>query len=188
MNDEYHCCVAGDRLETWRQRGISGGRSGGDCPLQRPSVVIAVATFHHAREYGDRDRAIIAAEQLFAEAFHLRQPQNHHHDQLIGSCVAYLHQHLGEEANFADLAEYLGVSYSYDKIKQVRLAFTGKIIFIDALHPQVQELLQDADLTILRMAQLCGFDDPYSFSRSFKRSVGVAPCHWRSEIVQWRGR
>ena len=190
--DEFHCCVAGERLHTWQER---GWLPDGDHIWRLPNAEALsthfrrIAHFHHAHEYGDRDRAIIAAEQLFAEAFHLRQPPNHHHDRLISSCVAYVHQHLAEDIDFIFLARQMGVSYSLlrQRIKQVTGLSPAKLL-LQMRCTFAQELLQDADISIQHIAEQCGFDDPYSFSRSFKRSVGIAPSHWRNNIVQWRGR
>ena len=44
---------------------------------------------------------------------------------------------------------------------------------------RAKALLTDTDKSVKEIAYDLGFDDPYTFSRTFKRVEGVAPAHYR---------
>ena len=190
--DEYHCCVDGQRIQHWVQRGwIPRKNQVWRLPDAETLTTFfrRVGNFHRSSSYGNRDRAILAAEQLYLEAFHQRQTPGHQDDHLVRSCLALCRQRLAEEIHFTDLAVEMGVSYSLlrQRIRQTTGQSPAKILLQMRCH-HAQELLQDVSLTIQQIANDCGFEDPYTFSRSFKRSVGVAPSHWRDQLLQWRGK
>ena len=190
--DEYHCCVSGPRIHTWYERGWLPEQ---DTVWRLPNaesltaLFRRVGTFMQSHAYGDRDRTILAAEQLFCEAFHLRQHQHHQHDHLVGACMAIFQQRLHKVVNLPKLAEELSVSYSLLR-QRIRTAtgLSPAKLLLRVRCQHAQELLQEPDLTIADVAAACGFDDQYTFSRSFKRAVGVAPSHWREQLLQWRGQ
>lgn len=43
-------------------------------------------------------------------------------------------------------------------------------------------LMQDADLTVAEIANRIGYDDPYYFSRLFRRHTGLSPRAYRREL------
>jgi AraC-like DNA-binding protein len=190
--DEYHCCLNGPRIHTWYERGWLPEQ---DIVWRLPSaeslttLFRRVGSFHNSHDYGDRDRTIIAAEQLFCEAFHLRQHQHQQHDHLVSACIALFQQRLSEEIHLQHIAEELLVSYSLlrQRIRSATGLSPAKLL-LQIRCQQAQAYLQETDMTIGEVASACGFDDQYTFSRSFKRAVGVAPSHWRDQLLQWRGQ
>ena len=132
-----------------------------------------INSYHSGLTHGNRDRAILAAEQLFVEAFHRRRHPGHEDDHLVRSCLGLCHERLAEPLHFTDIADELGVSYSLlrQRIRQSTGQSPAKLL-LQMRCNYAQELLQDPELTIQQIATECGFEDPYTFSRSFKRSVG----------------
>lgn len=189
--DEYHCCVTGERLQQWCERRWIPHKNQ---VWRLPNTEVLsnfyqrINSYHSGHTHGNRDRAILTAEQLFVEAFHRRRHPGHEDDHLVRSCLGLCHERLAEPLHFTDIADELGVSYSLlrQRIRQSTGQSPAKLL-LQMRCNYAQELLQDPELTIQQIATECGFDDPYTFSRSFKRSVGVAPSYWRERLFRWRG-
>ncbi len=49
---------------------------------------------------------------------------------------------------------------------------------------KAQELLGDTEQTVAAVARECGFPNPFSFSRAFKRKFGVSPLVWRKKHIR----
>ena len=45
------------------------------------------------------------------------------------------------------------------------------------------DLLVHTNLSICEIAQKIGFDDPYYFSRLFKKEMGLSPAHYRKTHI-----
>ena len=46
---------------------------------------------------------------------------------------------------------------------------------------QAKRLLQNSTGTVTDISELCGFSDPYYFSRIFKKQTGLSPTHFRKQ-------
>ena len=46
------------------------------------------------------------------------------------------------------------------------------------------ELLRSTNLSVAEIAELCGFEDPFYFSRLFKRRCFLTPVEYRKEYSQ----
>ena len=124
------------------------------------------------RNHGNRDRAILAAERLFVEAFHRRRHPGHD-DHLVRSCLALCHERSLSPAfprysgKWASAIPYSGNVFA----KQPPI--TGQII--TANPPSCTGTPAGSDTAETKNRHRMRLYDPYTFSRSFKRSVGVVP-------------
>ena len=58
----------------------------------------------------------------------------------------------------------------------------GRMVGMDVLMERAAKLLTDnSDMSIARVATLCGYDETNSFGRSFKRAYGVTPSQYRGQ-------
>ena len=79
-----------------------------------------------------------------------------------------------------DICETLGVSPSLLRLVFNECAQKSPVSFLlDRRLEQAKKLLSYSDSTILEIAELCGFDSPFYFSRQFKKHFGVAPSFFR---------
>jgi len=87
-----------------------------------------------------------------------------------------LGERLSDVIDLEDLADKLGMSYD-----RFRRRFKERFGIAPYQHrllcklTQAQELLATTDLSVARIAEMLRFDDPFHFSRLFKRKFGVAP-------------
>lgn len=45
-------------------------------------------------------------------------------------------------------------------------------------------LLKATDYSVSNIAQMCGFSDPYYFSRAFKKTLGKSPSEYRKNKIK----
>ena len=51
---------------------------------------------------------------------------------------------------------------------------------------RARQLLADVDLSIKEIAQRCGFDDAYHFSKTFRQIDGLPPTKYRESLLAGR--
>lgn len=99
-------------------------------------------------------------------------------------CRGYLVAHAEAGESLADAARACGVHPAY--LSRLFKQYEGEtaVRFVTRLRlGRALELLESSDRTVQEIAGRCGFDDPYAFSRTFKRLYGLAPLHYRRRAL-----
>jgi transcriptional regulator GlxA family with amidase domain len=137
---------------------------------------------------GDRDRAVAMTERLLIECRHSYAEDQHKTESLpsVESAMNYCRQHLHEDIDFKRLARQHAVSYSFlrQRIRQLTGVPPGQFL-LQLRCSAAQSLLTDTDLSIKEIGLRVGIEDPFSFSRVFKRQTGIAPRHYRQQMSPW---
>jgi AraC-like DNA-binding protein len=47
---------------------------------------------------------------------------------------------------------------------------------------KAQQLLANTDMNLQDIARQVGYDDPYTFSRAFKNTIGISPQFYRKNL------
>ncbi len=93
----------------------------------------------------------------------------------------YLNEHYKEDVMFEDIAEEIGISYSY--LRKLVKEETGKSL-IDNVNilriEEVKHLLLYSDLSISQIAQEVGYRNIQSVNRFFKKYEGISPSEFKS--------
>lgn len=100
----------------------------------------------------------------------------------IEMAIKYMRENIEKPISLLDLCEYVGYSESHFTAIFKRETRQTPINYMIQL--RVQTACQLLDLTDMKVNQLCykvGINDPYYFSKLFKRVVGVSPSKYRSE-------
>lgn len=121
--------------------------------------------------------SLILSEIYFREKVDEASQQNRH----ITTTVRYMYRHLDQELKLEDLAEELQLSKSY--INASFKKYTGRApidFFINLKMQEACKLLKATELYICEIGQKLGYDDPYYFSRIFKKVIGVSPKEYRN--------
>ncbi len=133
---------------------------------------------------GDHDQALLMALGFLLEVEHARliakQPRTT--DPLIDAARQRLAALHATPISLTSLAAQLQVSYS--TLRQRFTAATGKgPAHWLAQHrcENAQRLLADTDAPIKQIAAQVGIPDPFSFSRLFKRLIGISPENYRKQ-------
>ena len=94
-----------------------------------------------------------------------------------------MYKHLDENLSLRDLSRELELSKSYLNAVFKKYANRAPIdFFINLKMQEACKLLKSTDMYILEIAQSLGYDDPYYFSRIFKKMIGVSPREYRNGI------
>ena len=104
-----------------------------------------------------------------------------------GLDIEALHLHMqsriNERLSLEDMAALAGQTSRYQFIRHYR-AHTGQTPVKAFLHMKVARacyLLETSRLPVTDIAQQLGFDDPYYFSRLFRKATGVSPARYRKQ-------
>ncbi|PKM23042.1 MAG: AraC family transcriptional regulator [Gammaproteobacteria bacterium HGW-Gammaproteobacteria-14] len=93
----------------------------------------------------------------------------------------YMQQHIHERLSLDALCQAAGQTSRYQFIRRYQ-AITGQTPVQAFLHRKISHacyLLEVSDLSVADVALQFGFDDPYYFSRLFRKITGVSPSSYR---------
>lgn len=110
----------------------------------------------------------------------ISEPQEQ--QELFHRICNYIRNHFEEEISLKTLANEFGITPETVR-RQFHKADTGltpgKLIARLRLQLAV-ELLEHTETSIAEIALRCGFKDQFTFSRAFKRTMGISPLHHRN--------
>jgi AraC-like DNA-binding protein len=120
-------------------------------------------------------------KSLLSYAALLRQRGEQRRDDLdLEALHSWMHEHLSERLSLDQLADTAGLS-RYHFVRRYR-EHTGQTPMQAFLHMKVSRacyLLELSDLSVAEVAARFGYEDPYYFSRLFKKTVGISPARYR---------
>jgi AraC-like DNA-binding protein len=101
---------------------------------------------------------------------------------VIERALAFMRDHLHERPDLAMMAAHLGISVSHFSA-QFKAALGAAPIdyFIDLKMQYACYLLETTELSVKQIAFALSYQDPYYFSRMFRKVIGRAPLHYRQQ-------
>jgi AraC-like DNA-binding protein len=107
----------------------------------------------------------------------------------ISLATHYMYENIENKLTLKDLATYFGYSESYFYrlfFKEIQYA---PVEYFNQLKIQrACQLLKSTNMKISQIALKLAFDDPYYFSRIFKKIVGCSPKAYRQSDYEWNTR
>lgn len=100
------------------------------------------------------------------------------------ACLAYINTHYMENFSLQDLADYVHLHPNY--LCAIFKAYTDRTVFQHLNHLRVLragQLLRTTEMSIARVAEACGYQDPNLFSRKFKAVMGCSPTAYRKRFL-----
>lgn len=96
--------------------------------------------------------------------------------QILEHINRYVRDNLGTALSIGDLAAALGYSVSYLRsVFREQLGVSLGRYIRESRLSEAAQLLQDPKLKVTDVAQRCGFESLYVFSRAFKKAYGIPP-------------
>ncbi|MCK0472818.1 AraC family transcriptional regulator [Halalkalibacter sp. APA_J-10(15)] len=96
------------------------------------------------------------------------------------SILSYLDHHYCEEIDFEEMAEDIGISYSY--MRRIVYEMTGRSL-IEHLNirriEKAKQMLVESNLTIAQIASTVGYNNAQSFNRFFRKFEGMTPSNYK---------
>jgi AraC-like DNA-binding protein len=107
--------------------------------------------------------------------------QYDHSEKIVEKARFLMEENVHGEVNIAGIAATLGVTTSQlNAVFKSYTSMTPYQYYISIKIRRAKEMLEDGDLSIKEVAFRLGFDDPYYFSRLFRRKAGLPPSKWSS--------
>lgn len=99
--------------------------------------------------------------------------------------IDYLNNEYHKKIDSSEIQERFGLSYAY--LNRVFKKMTGYTIinYINMVRiKKAVELIESTDICLSEVGYLVGIDDPYYFSKTFKKYMGRSPMHFRNKNKQ----
>jgi AraC-like DNA-binding protein len=160
-----------------------------------PLVQSARQFLQETREAGpDRSLVLLRLAQLMelqmyrlARSFGLGEPEDIGREKLL-QVMKKVEQDISAEWSVTELARAAGLSVSklYREIRQHYQKSPGALVEEIRIR-HASELLLHFEHKLQQVAAMTGYADPFSFSRAFKRVMGVSPNHYRARFRAQKG-
>jgi len=99
----------------------------------------------------------------------------------VESTLTFLHRNIHRNLSLAEMAEHAGLSVShFSYLFKQQTGYSPTDYFIHVKLQRACALLSLEDKTINEIAYEIGYEDPYYFSRIFKKVIGVSPQNYRA--------
>jgi transcriptional regulator GlxA family with amidase domain len=100
--------------------------------------------------------------------------------QNLDKTLDYMSHNLDQSLSLQDLADHANLSKShFARCFKEQTGFSPIDYFIHLKVQHAAMLLTFTDKTVREIGAEVGFDDPYYFSRTFKKILGLSPAHFR---------
>jgi iron complex transport system substrate-binding protein len=100
---------------------------------------------------------------------------------LLGQALRYLHEHYREPVTLESMAEMFDCSVSYlTKLFKRRINESPIRLLTRIRMERAAELLAASDYSLQETAELVGYPDAHTLSRSFKKYCGLPPAQYRA--------
>lgn len=100
--------------------------------------------------------------------------------ELLKSIVHFMHENIERKISLSEIASFVG--YSTSHFSTLFCSLTGQSPMAYLNHLRIQRACELLEFTDMKVNQICykvGIEDPYYFSRLFKRIMGVSPREFR---------
>ena len=102
--------------------------------------------------------------------------------RLIQDVARYVHGHVAEAIHIPDVARAVALSESHLRSRFHAIAGIGLGAYIRRLRlHRARTLMLASDLRLKEIAERCGYDSIYTFSRAFRREMGMSPSNYRHQ-------
>jgi AraC-like DNA-binding protein len=136
---------------------------------------------------GDADRGALMTERLLLEMYFSRATSRSARAPTaeIEAVLAHCHEHFAAPMDFLTLADRHGMSYSHLRQQMRKATGLPPHQYVIRLRCEsAQKLLGETELPIYTVGDRVGIPDPYTFSRTFSRCVGMSPQRYRKTIAR----
>jgi len=119
---------------------------------------------------------------LFARGISEQKVENPRYYDQIFNAVELFHQNLDKEISIKDYAHMCGMSPGwFSKCFRMRFSVSPQEYITNLRLKKAKELLDSSSYNVTEIAMLCGYNNPFYFSRIFKEHTGLSPSKYRNK-------
>lgn len=108
--------------------------------------------------------------------------------EYVDLAVDYIKSHFQEDLTVAKLARYVGLNRSYlTTVFQNALHLSPQQFLMRYRMERAAQMLEKESLSVAEIARSCGYPDPLTFSKAFKRTIGLTPSFYRRNTRESSG-
>lgn len=102
--------------------------------------------------------------------------------EMVNASIHYMEENIGRRLKLNDVASYIGYSPSrFSEIFRKNMGFPPMEYFNRIKIRYACRLLEKSKFSIQQISTRIGIEDPYYFSRLFKKEIGVSPSTYRTK-------
>lgn len=104
-------------------------------------------------------------------------------EEYIKNAIDYIQSNYSRKMSVEEVANYIGLNRSYFGVifKEIT-EFSPQDFIIYYRMDKAKKLLSDISMNIGDVSHSVGYDDPLTFSKQFKKTVGVSPSAYRKSL------
>ncbi|MFK7804948.1 MAG: AraC family transcriptional regulator [Anaerolineae bacterium] len=115
-------------------------------------------------------------------AFSAYQRSNRLHS--IESTLNYLRQNMSDRLSLTEMAQHANLSVPhFSRLFREQTGYAPVDYFIHLKLQKASSLLNLTDMSVREIASSVGYEDPYYFSRLFKKVIGISPTAARNQLI-----
>lgn len=100
--------------------------------------------------------------------------------EIVEAAIHFMEENIGKRLKLKDICDYLGYSSSrFSEVFRRQKDCSPIEYFIRLKINYACRLLEVSDFSVQQISSIIGIDDPYYFSRIFKKHIGLSPSHFR---------
>ena len=113
----------------------------------------------------------------------IRNYSRRQYSNLIKACLDYIDFHFAEPLTLAGLAVRFSVTDSYLSARFAKETGENLITYINTVRIRYAcTLLEKLQISIQKVAELCGFTSSNYFARVFRQQMGISPTKYRKQV------
>jgi AraC-like DNA-binding protein len=101
---------------------------------------------------------------------------------VVDSAILYMQEHINENISLQDLSSHYNYSASrFSSLFKQKTGYAPIDYFIQMKMQKASQQLDFSSSSVKDIALSMGFDDPYYFSKRFRKIIGLSPKQYRSQ-------
>ena len=107
-------------------------------------------------------------------------------ERIVGRILTYIEEHLTEEICIQDVAQAIGQSVSTvsHRLKQATGQTFTQLLNESRIQRAEKSIRQNPECSIQEISEQVGFNDPFYFSRVYRKLRGVPPNRFRTQFIE----
>ncbi|MCG8485249.1 MAG: AraC family transcriptional regulator [Clostridia bacterium] len=102
----------------------------------------------------------------------------------VHKAIQYIDTNYSEKLTVTQIADYVGINrkYLYSIFKN-KMSIGPQQYLVTYRMSKACQFLEETDLTIAQIARIVSYDNPFNFTKMFKKTIGISPKEYRCNPI-----